>query len=190
MKNNYEGFRGWINYIRDYKDNIDNDLISEQKLIDANKEIEKLKDDVKMYKHLLQEENKMVENLDARIQIRNSQYSGLMKERKTLQDSFNLIQEDNSKLEYIIDEKNKTIKQLNMKYAQSQRRIKKLNSELEKYIHELAKKDHKINFLQSSKHAPTKEEIIAYETQMKAVEKKYKASSVTMKNDEASSLTK
>ena len=28
LKKTYRGFLGWIRYLRDYKDNIDNDLVS------------------------------------------------------------------------------------------------------------------------------------------------------------------
>ena len=58
VKNNYSGFFGWLRYIRDYKDNIDNDLITEQRLIDANRKIEKLKKDIEKIKRNKGEEKR------------------------------------------------------------------------------------------------------------------------------------
>ena len=174
MKNNYKGFRGWLNYIRDYKDNIDNDLISEQKLIDANKEIEKLKKKIETQEYIYQEQCELSAKLDARIQKLNGKYGGLKRNNNELMKSLVASNNDYMEAVDVIEEKKLIIKQLNMKYAGSQRKIKKLTNEIEELNQELAKKDHKINFLKSSKHAPSKEEIEAYEMQMKEVEKRIK----------------
>lgn len=174
MKNNYKGFRGWLNYIRDYKDNIDNDLVSAQMLVDANKEIENLIYKIDGLKYIQKEQNDLVAKLNARIQRLNGKCGGLKRENNGLLEVATKLNNDYIEAVDVIEEKKLMIKQLNMKYAQAQRKMKKLTKEIESLNQELAKKDHKINFLKSSKHAPTKEEIIAYETQMKEVEKRQK----------------
>lgn len=174
MKNNYKGFRGWLNYIRDYKDNVDNDLISQQRLIDANKEIEKLKKNIEIQEFTQKAATELLEKQDARIQRLNGKCGGLKRENNGLLEVATKLNNDYIEAVDVIEEKKLIIKQLNMKYAQTQRKMKKLTKEIESLNHELAKKDHKINFLQSSKHAPSKEEIEAYELQMKEVEKRQK----------------
>ena len=54
-----------------------------------------------------------------------------------------------------------------MRYAQCQRKIKTLEKDIQR-------KDHKINFLKSSKDAPSKEKVLAYEKCMREVEKRNK----------------
>ena len=51
MKTNYEGFRGWINYVRDYKDNKDNDLISANEVIKANNKMDLLNNKMMQYQN-------------------------------------------------------------------------------------------------------------------------------------------
>lgn len=174
MKNNYKGFRGWLNYIRDYKDNVDNDLISEQRLIDANKEIEKLNNKIKDLEFIGKVNDELIKKQDGRIQELNKKYSSLrkgenekFKEIEELQQFINQLTNDLEETEYR--------RRVNAtEIGHKQRKINKLEKEKEELKLEIAKKDHMINFLKSSKHAPTKEEIIAYETQMKEVEKRQK----------------
>lgn len=174
MKNNYKGFRGWLNYIRDYKDNIDNDLVSEQRLIDANKEIEQLHSKIEMQEYLYKEQCELVNKLDARIKNLNEKLSVTKKKEHDYLISLDDLEQCYAESTGKVEEKNKIIKQLNMKYAQSQRKIKKLNNDIFDLKTKIIQQDHKINFLKSSRHAPTKEEIEAYELQMKEVEKRIK----------------
>lgn len=176
MKTNYDGFRGWLNYIRDYKDNIDNDLISEQRLIDANKEITKLQKKIEELECLIKEYEHLIQLREIRIEEGNKKISTLMRENKILQENYLIIMRDNEKLEEKIDTIEKRRRANAAAIGQKQRKINKLEKAMaeliENHKYALAKLEHKINFLENSKHAPTKEEVIAYETSMKEVEKR------------------
>ena len=66
MKSNYDGFRGWLNYIRDYKDN--KDLLGENTLEkELREEIEKLKANSKEKDKLLALRNKRIDTLGEEI---------------------------------------------------------------------------------------------------------------------------
>lgn len=175
MKNNYKGFSGWIRYIRDYKDNVDNDLISEQRLIDANRVNSILEAQLKQEKELTKERENALQLAENRIQSLNEKYSELKKEIKTIEiEKANIIKEMaqiTNRLETI--EYKRRVNAVEIGHRQ--RKINKLTKEIENLKQELAKKDHTINFLKSSKHAPTKEEIEAYELRMKEVEKRIKS---------------
>ena len=87
-------------------------------------------------------------------------------------DDFNAVvaklddaEEKNTNLLNTLDEKNKTIKQLNMRYAQSQRKMKTLEKDVQR-------KDHKINFLTKLKEPHNEEKVMAYEKRMREVEKR------------------
>ena len=82
-KNNYRGFGGLLRYIRDWEDNRDNDLISEQRLIDANKEIEKLKAKIKNLELAQSVAGQLIERQDIRIKNLNKKISELKKKEKT-----------------------------------------------------------------------------------------------------------
>ena len=42
IKKMWDGFRRWVKYMREYKDNVDNDFIYDQNMTVANNKIEKL----------------------------------------------------------------------------------------------------------------------------------------------------
>lgn len=78
-KNNYSGFGGLLRYIRDWKDNRDNDLISQQRLIDAERVNSILKAQIKQDEELLKEKDNALMLAENRIQILNKKYSELKK---------------------------------------------------------------------------------------------------------------
>lgn len=179
MKNNYKGFSGWIRYIQDYKDNVDNDLISEQRLIDANKEIEHLTFKIDGQKYIQKEQNELIQKLDARIQKLNGKCGGLKKSEKELTQNLAKEQEINQELQNKLEMVEKRRRVNATTIGQKQRKINKLEKEMaqleENHKLEVARLKHRINFLENSKHAPSKEEILAYEKSMKEVEKRIKA---------------
>lgn len=66
MKSNYDGFRGWLNYIRDYNDN--KDLLGENTLEkELREEIEKLKANSKEKDNLLVLRNKRIDSCNEEI---------------------------------------------------------------------------------------------------------------------------
>ena len=167
MKNNYSGFRGWINYIRDYKDNVDNDLISQQLLVDANNEIKKLKKKIEKLEELSKEKDNLIKLRDDRVQTLTNKLSESKRDNTTKQNIINILNEqlDDMTIKYHGKEKARR------KNAGAIGGLKAKINELEL---DLEKANHKITWLSKNQKAPSKEEIQAYDTQMKEVEKRIK----------------
>lgn len=163
----YRGFRGWVQYIRDYKDNVDNDLISQQRLVDANRIIDRLKIKIKKMETLSREKDNLLALREQKIDQYNTRYTDLKKDNTTKQNVINILNEQ-------LDDM--TIKCNDMEHkrritASAIGGLKKRINHLEK---ELDKANMRINWLKRNQKAPTKEEILAYEMQMKEVEKRQK----------------
>ena len=168
MENNYKGFRGWLRYVRDYKDNIDNDLISEQRLIEANNRIERLENVIKEYEYVIKEKNKQLEHFEVKIEDLKDKLSKAKQDYNDLLLSFTKINANYDELKEKIQEK----ELLRRKCAGQVGGLKAKISVLKK---DLARAKQKINWLSNNQKAPTKEEIQAYETRMKEVEKRQKS---------------
>ena len=160
-------FRNWVKYVREYKDNKENDLVSANQLRDANLTIERLVNELKQKDTLAQEKEELLNKRNNRVSLLTDKLRDEKIINKMHIESIAELTEEIDNLENSLKDKISIIKKLNMKYAQKQRKTQKLEKELQKM-------EHKINFLEHSKHAPTKEEIIAYETMMKEVEKRQK----------------
>ncbi len=190
IKRTWVDFKDWFSYVKDQKKYMEKAEEKEDTIDCLKKQIEDLKYYIEGYKQVKIEQDELIAKLDARIQILNQKYSDLKKVEKEKNKKIEELQIFISQLGNDLEQTEYRRRVNAVEIGHRQRKINKLEKEKEELQHEIEKKDHKINFLQSSKHAPTKEEIIAYETQMKAVEKKYKATSVTMKNDVPSIITK
>lgn len=168
MKNNYKGFRGWLNYIRDYKDNIDNDLIKEQMLIDANRQIGILNVQIGTLCKQDKEKDDIIKKLNLKIiELKEKLSDTKQKEHNWL------ISLDNLEQSYV-DLQNKLEEKelLRRKCAGQVGGLKAKISVLKK---DLARANQKINWLSNNQKAPSKEEIQAYDLQMKEVEKRQKS---------------
>lgn len=160
-------FKNWVKYVREYKDNKDNDLVSANQLRDANNTIELLKNEIKQKDYIAKETQDLLCKRNDRVRILTDRLTDEKTKNKFHLESIGELETQLDDYEKEIIEKNKTIKKVNMKYAQSQRMIQKLEKDIQR-------KDHKINFLLASKEAPSKEKVMAYEKCMKEVEKKAK----------------
>ena len=165
MKTNYDGFRGWLNYVRDYKDNKDNDLICEQRLIEANNKVDELEKIIDNLKTLLKEKDTLITLRNKRIETTNQKCSDLIRRNDELRNN--------------LETSGKEIKELSLKLNEKELARRKnagaiggLKARINELKLALDKANHKINFLENSRHAPSKEEILAYETRMKEVEKR------------------
>ena len=177
-KTNYDGVIGWINYIRDYKHNKEYLEIKESESVENKRQVRKL--NKKLNKEIL-DKTLIATEKDNLLALREQHIDNLGEslkktkiENAKLQNTINILnaqlddaEEKNTDLLNTLDEKNKTIKQLNMRYAQSQRKTQKLEKDIQR-------KDHKIKFLLASKEAPSKEKVMAYEKRMREVEKRQK----------------
>ena len=161
----YRGFRGWIQYIRNYKDNVDNDLIGQQRLVDANRIIEKQKAKLKKQEDLSREKDKLMALREQRIEQLSTRLTQAKQDNATKQNIINILNEqlDDMTAKYNDTEHRRRLNAIEIGHRQ--RKINKLEKELEK-------KELKINWLKKNQKAPTKEEILAYEMRMKEVEKR------------------
>ena len=178
MKSNYDGFRGWLKYIRDYKDNKDNDLISEQRLIAANKEIDRLKKKVENLSYIGKEKDNLIVLRDKRIECTSEKYASVLKRCEELRKNLEMQGREIKELQQKIEDKEHRRRANASTIGAKNRRIKNLEKRIEEkeaeHTIQLEKMEHKINFLEKSKHAPSKEEVLAYEKSMREVEKRQK----------------
>ena len=167
LKKTYREFVSWIKYVREYKDNKDNDSIYEQNIVVKQKEIDKLKKNVENRDIISKEKDNLIQLLDKRIAALLKELSSVKKRNNELRETISKLYLQNQDLEKKLEKK----EQLRRKTAGSNggliRHIKKLEEEVER-------QDRKIKLLVNNQKAPTKEEIMAYEMQMKEVEKRLK----------------
>lgn len=158
-------FRNRIRYYREYKDNQEYYEIKEAEALELLRKIDKLEKKAKEREAISKEKDNLIVLLNNRIDTLNTKITQLKIDDKT---KASIIQDLKEQLEDMTDKYQETEhrrRQTVTEISHRQRTINKLEKEIEK-------KDHKINFLKTSRHAPTKEEIIAYETGMREVEKR------------------
>lgn len=171
MKSNYDGFRGWLNYIRDYKDNKDNDLISEQRLIDEKKDREKtekkLNKRIKELEKNTKEKDHLLALRNQRIDVLTTKYTEYAKRVEQLRRNLSTTMKEDEKLK----EKLRITEKARRKNAGA---IGGLKAKINELKQNLERANQKITWLKTNQKAPTKEEIIAYETRQREVEKRQK----------------
>ena len=156
---NYDGFRGWLNYIRDYNDN--KDLLGENTLEkELREEIEKLKANSKEKDNLLVLRNKRIDSC-------NEEIINLKRRNNELRKAMQEFGKENKKLQEKVQEKETARRKNAGAIGGLKAKINELKLDLERA-------NQKITWLKTNQKAPTKEEIIAYETRMKEVEKRQK----------------
>jgi chromosome segregation ATPase len=156
---NYDGIRGWLNYIRDYKDNKDlsGENLKEKELQDR---IDKLTTNSKEKDNLLALRNQ-------RIDVLNQEITDLKQRNDELRRNLNTTMKENDKLQEKVEEKEKARRKNAGAIGGLKAKINELKQDLERA-------NQKITWLKTNQKAPTKEEIIAYETRQKEVEKRQK----------------
>lgn len=157
MKSNYDGFRGWLNYIRDYKDNKD--------LLGENLKEKELQDTIDKLTANSKEKDNLLALRNQRIDVLNQEITDLKQRNDELRRNLGTTMKANNELQEKIKEKE-------LARRKNAGAIGGLKAKINELKQDIAKKDHKINFLEKSKHAPSKEEVMAYETAMKEVEKR------------------
>lgn len=167
MKSNYTGFKGWVRYVRDYKSNIKNSHQYEEYIDETSKLREQLKQEIENKKLIGQEKDNLLKLREEKIQILSNELCRAKKEIKKQITEKEIYIDEYERTQYLLDEKEKARR----KYAGSIGGLKAKISVLKK---DLARANQKINWLSNNQKAPTKEEILAYELQMKEVEKKLK----------------
>ena len=163
MKNNYSGFKGWIKYVKDYKSNIENS----HQYADYIDEKSKLQE--KLNQTILEKNMYEAEIIELNTKLRNRKIDNIRNNAiiHKLNEEIRTLTIRNQDLASKVIEK----ELLRRKTAGKVGGLKAKTSVLKK---DLARANQKINWLSNNQKAPTKEEILAYELQMKEVEKKLK----------------
>ena len=170
LKQMWGDFRNRIRYYREYKDNQDYYEIKEAEALELLRKIDKLEKKAKEREVISKEKDNLIKLREERIDQLSTKLTQAKQDNATKQNIINIL---NSQLEEMTNkyhEAEHRRRQTVTEISHRQRTINKLEKEIEK-------KDHKINFLKTSRHAPTKEEIIAYETGMREVEKRQRKKS-------------
>ena len=167
MKDLYLRFREWLKYVRSYKENKENDSIYEHIIIEKNKEISALKEEIKKSDFLNEERANLMKLQENRIQNLNKKIKELKIRQKDLieiiaEDS--IIKED---LEKKLTEKEQTRRKIAGSLGGYKAKISQLQKELEKA-------NYTINFYKTHQKSPNIEELKAYEYSRKEVEKRIK----------------
>lgn len=167
LKKTYRGFLGWLRYVRDYKDNIDNDLVSEQRLIDARKEIDKLHNYIEKTTNNYKDLEILMFMREEQIHKLNNKVGELQKERKEYQNTIVVLEKH-------CDELEKKLQKKEHSRRQSAGAIGGYKAKINQLEEELAKANYTINYYRNNRKKPNVEEIKAYEYSRKAVEKRIK----------------
>lgn len=159
MKSNYDGFRGWLNYIRDYKDN--------KNLLGENLKEKELNDRIDQLRGLTKEQSDLLVLRNNRIDNCNQEITDLRKRNDELRRNLGTTMKANNELQEKVKEKEKARRKNAGAIGGLKAKINELKQDLERA-------NQKITWLKTNQKAPSKEEIIAYETRMKEVEKRQK----------------
>ena len=167
LKKAYREFVSWVKYVREYKDNKDNDSIYDQNIVAKQKEIEKLKKSVKDKEYVAKTKDELIALLEKRVGVLGGELTNTKKRNNELRNTISILYRQNEDLQIEVEKKELLRRKKAGQIGGYTKEINKLKQELEKA-------NHKINWLKTNQKAPTKEEIIAYETRMKEVEKRLK----------------
>jgi chromosome segregation ATPase len=167
MKNNYDGFRGWLKYIRDYKDNKDNDLIYDHKLITKCEQIRKLQEEIAKKEFLAKEKDNLIELREKRIDALNNKISNYVKRNDELRSIIETQYKEINDLKEKIEEKE-------LSRRKSAGSVGGLKAKINELDEQLIKANYTINFYKTHQKSPTIEELKAYEYSRKEVEKRQK----------------
>lgn len=167
MKQWLNGVGDWLNYVRNYKESKDNEDITDGTIVELNKKISKLKKEIKNRTEIAETKDSLIQLLEKRIQALGNELSSTKKRNNELRNTIAILYKQNEDLE--IEVNNREL--LRRKAAG---KVGGLKATITKYEKELERKENKIHWLKTNQKAPSKEEIIAYETRMKEVEKRIK----------------
>ena len=92
-------FVNWLKYVREYKDNKDYCSIKEAEVVNAYREMEKLKEKIKELEISGKVKDELMEKKETRIEILNARVSELMKEKKEATGETKRIKKGIKKLE-------------------------------------------------------------------------------------------
>ena len=170
-KSNYDGVIGWVKYIIDYPYNkIDLELLDGERKENHDAK-QKLRD--KIHDEIIN--RKLIEKVkDNLIALRNRRIGVLTTKcndySKTIDELRSVIETQNKENEKLQEK----VKEKELARRKNAGAIGGLKAENNKLKQDLERANQKITWLKTNQKAPTKEEIIAYETRQREVEKRQK----------------
>ena len=172
LKKTYREFVSWVKYVREFKDNKDNDLIYDNNMIAKQKEIEELKKTMDNRAEIAKSKDGLIELLDKRISLLGTELSSTKKRNSELRNTISMLYRQNQDLQSKVDEKELLRRKKAGAIGGLKATITKYENKIAKLEKELERANQKITWLKNNQKAPTKEEILAYEMRMKEVEKR------------------
>lgn len=160
IKTAWVDFKDWFDYVKDSKKHMEKETSNEDTIKGLNETIDTLKKNLEQERTIGKEKDNLIQILDNRTKTLN-------------------IELCNFKSAYYNSQNEKAEVQLKLEEKEHQRRVNAsaiggLKKQINKLEISLERANLKINWLQNNQKAPSKEEILAYETRMKEVEKRLK----------------
>lgn len=174
LKKTYREFVSWVKYVREFKDNKDNDTIYDNNIIAKQKEIDDLKKTIDNRAEIAKAKDGLIELLDKRTSVLGSELSNTKKRNNELRKTISILYRQNQELQNKVVEKELLRRKKAGAIGGLKATITKHENKIAKLEKELERANQKINWLKTNQKAPTKEEILAYEMRMKEVEKRQK----------------
>lgn len=168
------GFRNWVHYVLDYKENTKYCEIKEEESTMYSKKLNTLEKKLKQANYLEKEKDELIAILNKRINALGNELSITKKRNNELRNIVAILYEQNETLETKIEDRELLRRKAAGKVGGLKATITKQDNEIKNLHMEISKLEMKINWLKHNQKAPTKEEILAYEKQMKEVEKRLK----------------
>ena len=177
-KSNYDGVSGWIRYLRDYKSNKQNIEIIENESVEADRKVrklgKKLNNQVINNTLLEQEKDNLMELLNKRIDVLGNELTNTKKRNNELRNTIAILYRQNEDYEKQLEKTELLRRKVAGKVGGLKATITKHENKIAKLEKDLERANQKITWLKTNQKAPTKEEIIAYETRQREVEKRQK----------------
>lgn len=157
----------WLNYVRNYKESKDNEDITDGTIVELNKKIKKLNKRIEQASYIAREKDNLNSLRERRIDALNNKISSYVKRNDELRSIVETLYKENAELKEKVEQKE-------LARRKNAGAIGGLKAKINELKQDLERANQKITWLKNNQKAPTKEEIIAYETRMKEVEKRIK----------------
>ncbi len=167
MKQWLNGVGDWLNYVRNYKESKDNEDITDGTIVELNKKIKRLNKRIEQASYIAREKDNLISLRERRIDALNNKISSYVRRN----DELRSIVETQYKENELLQEK---LKEKELARRKNAGAIGGLKAKINELKTDLERANQKIIWLKNNQKAPTKEEIIAYETRMKEVQKRNK----------------
>lgn len=161
------GVNDWWNYVRSYKENKLNEEITDHRIVELYKKINKLEEEKKQYEYIAKEKDNLIQLRDKKVQSLSDKYSSIIKRNNELREIIEINLQKN-------DELNVKLQETEEARRKSAGSIGGLKAQINKLTKKLDEANYTINFYKTHRKSPSLEELKAYEYSRKEVEKRIK----------------